>query len=281
MLDGKRVTCLGGTFNRIHAGHRLLFKAAFESAPVVAVGVASDSLVKRLRKGKAAEVRPFDEREADVRRLLQGYGADRFVVVSLDDPYSPAKREEFDAIVVSPETRKTAEEINALRALRGFADLQIIEVPHVVAFDGRPVSATRVLAGEIDEEGRPAGAGAGAPLEPPMEGRAQELDLAPPPPPPPPPSPQRASVAPEEVPHPKEAPDTPASPPPQEAKGQGPRTARRARPAAKKTRAPPSKRVRPKARRTKPSGRKAAAKRAKGRSAARKGSRASGPRSRR
>ena len=167
MLEGKTVTCLGGTFNRIHAGHRLLFKAAFESADVVAVGVASDSLVRRLRKSRSAEVRPYAQREADVRRLLQGYRAERFMLASLDDPYTPAKREEFDAIVVSPETRKTAEEINALRALRGFADLRIIEVPHVLAFDGRAVSSTRILAGEIDEEGRPPG------------GRVEVLEKAP------------------------------------------------------------------------------------------------------
>lgn len=70
MLDGKTVTCLGGTFNRVHAGHRLLFKAAFESAEKVAVGVASDSLVRRLRKARAADVRPYAQREADVRRRV-------------------------------------------------------------------------------------------------------------------------------------------------------------------------------------------------------------------
>jgi len=158
MLAGKTVVCVGGTFNRLHAGHRVLFKTAFESAEQVAIGLASDALVRRLRKERAKDVRPYPEREADLRRLLSGFPAERFSLQSLDDPYMPAKREEFDAIVVSPETRKTAEEINALRALRGFADIRIIEAPHVLAYDGQPISSTRILNGEIDEEGRRVGA---------------------------------------------------------------------------------------------------------------------------
>lgn len=155
MIDGKTVACLGGTFNRLHAGHRLLLKTAFEIADSVFVGVTSDALVRRLRGARAQEVRPYAEREALVRRLLEGYAGDRWTVASLDDPYTPVRREEFDAIVVSPETRKTAEEINALRALRGYASIKIVEVAWILAFDGKPISSTRILRGEIDEDGRP------------------------------------------------------------------------------------------------------------------------------
>lgn len=137
-------------------------KTAFDLADSVFVGVTSDALVRRLRGESALEVRPFAQREAGVRRLLGGYAPDRWTVAALNDPYTPVRREEFDAIVVSRETRKTAEEINALRALRGYASIKIVEVPWMLAFDGKPISSTRILRGEIDEEGRPVAAPASA-----------------------------------------------------------------------------------------------------------------------
>ncbi len=154
MKDGRTLVAVGGTFNRLHAGHRLLLSTAFQVGDEVYVGVTSDSLVRRLRQERALNVRPYPEREANVRRLLAGYEASRWTVASLDDPYIPSQREEFDAIVVSPETVKTAEEINALRDLRGFPPIKIVTVPWLLAFDGNPISSTRILAGEIDEDGR-------------------------------------------------------------------------------------------------------------------------------
>jgi pantetheine-phosphate adenylyltransferase len=154
LKDGKTLVAVGGTFNRLHAGHRLLLSTAFQVGDQVFVGVTSDSLVGRLRRERALGVRPYPERDANVRRLLAGYEVARWTVAPLDDPYIPSQREEFDAIVVSPETVKTAEEINALRELRGYPPIKIVTVPWLLAFDGKPISSTRILAGEIDEDGR-------------------------------------------------------------------------------------------------------------------------------
>jgi cytidyltransferase-like protein len=147
---------VGGTFNRLHAGHRLLLSTAFGVGDLVYVGVTSDALVKRMRGQRAKAVRPYAERAEGVRRLLEPFGKDRFTIAALDDPLIPVERPEFDAIVVSHQTLPTAEEINALRQQRGLPALKIVVVPMLKAFDGKPISATRILAGEIDEDGRPA-----------------------------------------------------------------------------------------------------------------------------
>jgi inosine/xanthosine triphosphatase len=61
---------------------------------------------------------------------------------------------DITALIVSPETRASAEEINRDRTLKGLNALQLIEVPHVLADDFLPISARRIMAGEIDVEGR-------------------------------------------------------------------------------------------------------------------------------
>ena len=119
------------------------------------MGVTSDSLVKKLRGPRARLVRPFAERAAAVERLVRPYGAQRVTVVALEDPLAPVERAEFDAIVVSKDTQHTAETINAMRQGRGLPSLKVVVVPLLLAYDGKPISATRILLGEIDEAGKP------------------------------------------------------------------------------------------------------------------------------
>ena len=158
VIGGRSVVCVGGTFNRLHVGHRALLQAAADVGDLVRVGVTTDPLVARAR-GPAAGVRPYRERAADVRRLCREIAPGRATVVPLSDALEPVRRPEFDAIVVSPETLPTAELINAKRRARGARALKIVVVPLVQAFDGRAISSTRVAAGEIDGEGHPARAG--------------------------------------------------------------------------------------------------------------------------
>jgi pantetheine-phosphate adenylyltransferase len=61
---------------------------------------------------------------------------------------------ELEAIVVSPETRQRAEELNKLRTSKGLAALHIIEIPFVLAEDGTPISSIRIRYGEIDVHGK-------------------------------------------------------------------------------------------------------------------------------
>jgi pantetheine-phosphate adenylyltransferase len=77
-----------------------------------------------------------------------------FVVIPLNDPYGTTIYDaDFDAIVVSEETEPTAVEINEIRVSKGMKPLDIVVVSFVLAYDGNPISSTRIRRGEINQSG--------------------------------------------------------------------------------------------------------------------------------
>ena len=62
--------------------------------------------------------------------------------------------EDYDAIIVSPETVENAQKINQMRKKLGKKPLEIIKMKHILADDKKPISSTRILENEIDENGR-------------------------------------------------------------------------------------------------------------------------------
>lgn len=148
-----KLVCVGGTFEVLHLGHRKLLEEAFKVSDYVLIGLTSDKFAFRL--GKKYRVSPYRRREARLRRFLDTRYRGRYSIIELDDAYGVAvEMSELEAIVVSEETKVKAEEINHVRVSRGLKPLEIIVVPLILAEDGKPISSTRVVRGEVDLEGR-------------------------------------------------------------------------------------------------------------------------------
>ncbi len=137
---------VGGTFEFLHVGHRELLRRAFELGDEILIGVTSDSF-------KEGISRSFEERKRIVEEFVSQFGKP-YRIVEINDIYGPTLDEDFDAIVVSRETRKNAERINEERERRGLKRMEIVEIPIIVAEDLLPVSSRRIREGEIDEDGR-------------------------------------------------------------------------------------------------------------------------------
>ena len=145
--------CIGGTFNILHKGHKLLIDKAFQIAGKkgsVFIGLTTGEIIKR-----KIDVKPFEIRKKTIEQYLHKKGFfERTIIKPIKDKYGPSINGEFDAIVISPETRKTAEEINNKRRKNGRKPLKIVQIPFVLADDGFPVSSSRIIKDKIDENGK-------------------------------------------------------------------------------------------------------------------------------
>jgi len=144
---------VGGTFDYLHKGHRAILAKAFELGERVLIGICSDEM--ELVKDSAG-IQPLDVRRRSLEEVLHSRGwLERAEIQVISDPFGPAASDaELQVIVVSPETRPRAEELNRLRASRGLSTLEIVEIPFVLAEDGTPISSIRIRYGEMDSRGR-------------------------------------------------------------------------------------------------------------------------------
>lgn len=161
------VVCLGGTFDHLHPGHKLLLTAAILLLKVPAegsakpcsfvVGITGDELLKN--KKYAEFVQPWEDRAMGVIEFLssmlelqkQGWkagaagpkitkkdgeitalfrsGTISVSCVQIQDAFGPTiTQENMDALVVSGETRSGGAAVNAKRKELGWHPLQIFEV---------------------------------------------------------------------------------------------------------------------------------------------------------
>jgi pantetheine-phosphate adenylyltransferase len=144
--------CVGGTFNIFHKGHKLLIKTAIEQATedgYLFIGITSGELVET-----KPQIRSFKERKKDlILFLINLQKKPEIVIKPISDIFGPTLKEKFDVIVVSPETKNTAEFINQKRYEKGLQAIHIIKIPYVLAMDGKPIQSSRIIAGEIDSNG--------------------------------------------------------------------------------------------------------------------------------
>ncbi len=150
-----RRVAVGGTFEFLHRGHRALLEKALEVGEKVLVGLTTDELAARLGKKLS---KSYEDRYRQLKQFFEERGVvNRVEIKPLNDVYGVdilVYNPEYEAIIVSEETKRRAYEINEMRKARGLRELDIVVVPLIVAENGKPISSTRIRQGIIDEEGR-------------------------------------------------------------------------------------------------------------------------------
>ena len=142
---------VGGTFDPLHDGHKALLMKACELSRdgELLVGLTSDEMAW----SKGHEIAGYGSRYDAVMRFIKSLGIEP-VIVRLDDPFGITIIEEFEYLVVSPETLPVGQKINSIRREKGLQELKIVLVDYVLAEDGLPISSTRISKGEIDGHGK-------------------------------------------------------------------------------------------------------------------------------
>jgi pantetheine-phosphate adenylyltransferase len=142
---------VGGTFDPLHDGHKALLMKAVELSRggELLVGLTSDEM----SRNKGHDVSDYRSRYDAVMRFIRKHRVVP-VIVRLEDPYGPTIHDDFDYLVVSPETHPIGLKINRIRGEKKLGRIEIVLVDYVLADDGLPISSTRIKRGEIDEHGR-------------------------------------------------------------------------------------------------------------------------------
>lgn len=141
---------VGGTFHILHLGHRSLLDKAFEVGDEVLIGLTSDEFARSTRD---YPVNPFDVRYKNLVEYISKFKKP-YEIRKIEDHYGPTINEDFDAIVVSFETRLYAKEINRIRKLKGLKEMKIFNIGRILAEDMIPIASTRIVAGDIDKFGK-------------------------------------------------------------------------------------------------------------------------------
>lgn len=145
---------VGGTFDPLHDGHRLLISRAFDLAGpdgLVTIGLTCDSFANR----KTHPIHPYKVRYDALVTYIQSLQRPvRWTVEELSDQFGSSLDADFDALVVSEETFPVGKIINQKRRERGRPCVEIHMIRCVLAEDGRWISSTRIWRGEIDTHGR-------------------------------------------------------------------------------------------------------------------------------
>lgn len=141
---------VGGTFDKLHSGHKLLLSyAALYAADKLRVGIADDALLSK-KKFKSC-IQSNEERMHLVTQFLKCIRQDlELEVVTITDMFGGTDvLPDIDAIILSDETKKSLSVINDARRSHDLHPIEGITIPNVARHDGSLISSTELRESQV------------------------------------------------------------------------------------------------------------------------------------
>ncbi len=140
-----RKIILGGTFDGLHEGHRLLLESAFAVSETVLIGVTSDVYIDKSSKTLKELILDCKTRMENLATYLESFNLlNRAMLIPIDNPYPNSIYDpQLEAIIVTSDSREGGETVNLKRLEAGLGELIIIEIGLVHDQSGEVVSSTR------------------------------------------------------------------------------------------------------------------------------------------
>lgn len=146
----KHVVC-GGTFDRLHAGHKKLLEACMKQGGKVTIGITDRAMTRH--KQYAQTIQPYSIRYNNVEKITKKNNS-RVSILKIRDLYgSTLNDSSIDALFVTEDTLQGAKIINEKRLQLGMKPLSIITIPLEYDEDGEKISSERIRGGQISREG--------------------------------------------------------------------------------------------------------------------------------
>ncbi len=153
-----RKVVVGGTFDRLHLGHKALLRKAFEVGEYVYIGLTSDEMIRE--KPYADKILPYGIRLKDLIKFFEVNGYSNYRIIKIHTAIGFADdMKSLEAIVVSEETYKGALIVNRARKEKGLKPLEIVTIGLVKSSLGSKISSSLIRAGLIDPFGKPLSSG--------------------------------------------------------------------------------------------------------------------------
>tara|TARA_B100000902_G_scaffold16583_2_gene19930 strand:+ start:6829 stop:7836 length:1008 start_codon:yes stop_codon:yes gene_type:complete len=141
---------LGGTFDRLHNGHRALILGTASECDHLQIHVASDLMANK----KEMNIQDIETRLNQLEEMIVEESLNASLHI-LHDGYGPAvSLDPCSVIGCTEETFPSCQEINQLRMKNGLSSLRIVIINHVLDEEGEILSSSRIRSGIVDQTGK-------------------------------------------------------------------------------------------------------------------------------
>ena len=126
--------CMGGTFDHMHLGHKLMLtQSCLLTRDVLYIGVTGDALLTK--KAFSEHLQAFEVRKSSVLEFISMLNPQQVVrVFELNDPMGVAAYEpDLQAVILTREVEKGGVMINEVRAKNNLQPLELVFVDMILA----------------------------------------------------------------------------------------------------------------------------------------------------